>query len=1689
MNAAATPLSVTATGAGLTYQWYSNTTNSNTGGALLGGAISSTYTPVTTTAGTLYYYVIVSGTCTPAVTSTVSGAVTVNANSTIVLTSTAAGTNAQTICINTALTNITYAIGGGGTGATVTGLPAGITGIYSAGVFTISGTPSVSGTFNYTVTTAGPCVNSSLSGTITVNANSTISLSSAAGTNAQTICINTALTNIIYTIAGGGTGATVTGLPAGITGSYSAGVYTISGKPNVSGIFNYTVTTTGPCVNLSIGGTITVNANSTITLTSAATTSQTICINTALTNITYAIGGGGTGATITAGALPAGVSGSYSAGVFTISGIPTASGTFSYTVTTAGPCVNLFLSGTITVNANSTITLSSGTNAQTICINTPLANITYSIGGGGTGATVTGLPTGITGTYSAGVYTISGTPTVPGVFSYTVTTAGPCINNSLSGSISVDPVSVGGTLTIAGSPATPFNSITLCPPLPGSPNTATINLGTHVGTVTWQSSTNGGTDWISAVGTATQNSLMVSNVPTTTIYRAFVKSGPCTQSYSNIAIAVVIPPLPPDNIIATPPIICLGQSSTLTSGTGLPPIGIPASSGGFNNGASDDKIWTVRYFNGSVFVIDQNALNAGADNGAPTYWRESNGTKYLDYNSLSGKFAITHGIYNTTLESPIFSLAYQTAATLTFSQAYNFQPGDSGRIEFSTDGGTTYNTVPLVPTYTGALGPNTGFAPTSIDLSQYIGLSNLRFRFHFYSNSINSVWAVDNLSTPSTSLPINYTWSGTILNTTSGSPVIAIPTSAGITTYTINTTIGSCPGGSGTVQVTALIPASFTAAQQPQPSTVCVGNTTSFTGTPSGDNLVYKWERSADNGITWSTLTNAAPYTIVSSTSPNSSQLSIAGAGTAVANVDDLYRLTANNVACGAAAVPVPMKLNYVWKGNSNINWYDATNWAAGVVPDINCTDVYILGSRPNQPTIDYLAPGINNLRMLTGGRLTINATGTLQVAGHIYISDLNSITARNGSLNMNAPTTLAPLANQSIDANTFFKNDLNNLNLDKNGARTITLNGVSGDTLNLYGVLSFTGGGNKNFVTNDVLILKSLYVGTANVADMNNGGTSTGNTITGQATVERFINTGTSGNAHAKSWQFVAAPITTAGQTVKQSWMENQVAPPPTGYGTWVTSNLFPAGGFDAISVAPSMKYYQPAVPDSLGTPDSWLGISSISVPVNNAQGYMLFVRGDRNIKFINALANVTTLRAKGPLYQPNTLPPVSIISPKLYQSIGNPYASAIDLTKMISGGGFVNLNNDVTVWDPYIGGRYAVGGYQTLAAANNYVPTVSGTTTYPAGVSSPYIQSGQAFFVKSSGAAGTATFSEGVKLNGSRLVNRVGSGFISERNYFRVSLYTGSGLVADGNAVVFSTAYSNKIDADDAYKLGNGGENLGISRNGISLAVEARSPVTESDTVFYRMWNLGQQSYQLRFAPENMERAGVSAELIDKYLEKRMPVGLTADTTYYAFSITSEAASKAADRFMVVFKEEIRPLTFTSVKAYQKNRDIAVEWKVENERLVNHYEVAKSVDGRTFTKVDTVATDKSLSGSFNWLDVHAVEGFNYYRIKSVNFSGESTYSDIVKVFMGSLKPLITIYPNPVRDGVLNLQFANEPQGNYGIRLLNNLGQIIVSKQVTHAGGNSTQTIKWDYNLVHGVYHLEVFKPDGGVKVIKVLY
>ena len=167
-----------------------------------------------------------------------------------------------TLTVNTALTNITHATTSATGIGTASGLPTGVTAAWSGNVITISGTPTATGTFNYTIPLTGTsCSAVNATGTITVTAACAVGTASST----PTLTVSTALTNITHTTTSATGIGTATGLPTGVTAAWSGNVITISGTPSASGTFNYTIPLTGTsCSAVNATGTITVNAISTI---------------------------------------------------------------------------------------------------------------------------------------------------------------------------------------------------------------------------------------------------------------------------------------------------------------------------------------------------------------------------------------------------------------------------------------------------------------------------------------------------------------------------------------------------------------------------------------------------------------------------------------------------------------------------------------------------------------------------------------------------------------------------------------------------------------------------------------------------------------------------------------------------------------------------------------------------------------------------------------------------------------------------------------------------------------------------------------------------------------------------------------------------------------------------------------------------------------------------------------------------------------------------------------------------------------------------------------------------------------------------------------------------------------------------------------------------------------------------------
>ncbi|HPE75399.1 MAG TPA: GEVED domain-containing protein [Draconibacterium sp.] len=131
----------------------------------------------------------------------------------------------------------------------------------------------------------------------------------------------------------------------------------------------------------------------------------------------------------------------------------------SYNTSSMDPCLGYVYGETEDYNvkmipscANATLTLNTANSAQIICENESITNIGYTIGGDATGASVTGLPAGVSGSYNSTshTFTISGTPAVSGTFNFSVTTTGTptnCSEATANGTLAVNPIPSAPTVT------------------------------------------------------------------------------------------------------------------------------------------------------------------------------------------------------------------------------------------------------------------------------------------------------------------------------------------------------------------------------------------------------------------------------------------------------------------------------------------------------------------------------------------------------------------------------------------------------------------------------------------------------------------------------------------------------------------------------------------------------------------------------------------------------------------------------------------------------------------------------------------------------------------------------------------------------------------------------------------------------------------------------------------------------------------------------------------------------------------------------------------------------------------------------------------------------------------------------------------------------------------------------------------
>jgi len=193
---------------------------------------------------------------------------------------------------------------------------------------------------------------------------------------------------------------------------------------------------------------------------------------------------------------------------------------------------------------------------------------------------------------------------------------------------------------------------------------------------------------------------------------------------------------------------------------------------------------------------------------------------------------------------------------------------------------------------------------------------------------------------------------------------------------------------------------------------------------------------------------------------------------------------------------------------------------------------------------------------------------------------------------------------------------------------------------------------------------------------------------------------------------------------------------------------------------------------------------------------------------------------------------------------------------------------------------------------------------------------------------------------------------------------------------------------------------------------------------------------------------------------------VNVTTSTNFGAVTLASIVTPSPLPIQLLSFEGKIVPM------------GVQLRWNTASELNNDHFEIQKLTGGEKFESITSIKGNGTSNEPhfYEYLDMNAVPGISYYRLKQVDFDNHSSYSNIISVnFDGNF--VFTVYPNPITGTDLNFNIVGIQGANImGVSLFDELGRkmLSVQPQVDVLSGSVNGTLPVD-KLANGIYYFHI--------------
>jgi hypothetical protein len=160
-------------------------------------------------------------------------------------------------------------------------------------------------------------------------------------------------------------------------------------------------------------------------------------------------------------------------------------------------------------------------------------------------------------------------------------------------------------------------------------------------------------------------------------------------------------------------------------------------------------------------------------------------------------------------------------------------------------------------------------------------------------------------------------------------------------------------------------------------------------------------------------------------------------------------------------------------------------------------------------------------------------------------------------------------------------------------------------------------------------------------------------------------------------------------------------------------------------------------------------------------------------------------------------------------------------------------------------------------------------------------------------------------------------------------------------------------------------------------------------------------------------------------------------------------------------------------------KNDLVQIKWTTASEKDNDQFELYKSLDANTWTKIYMVKGQGTKATETNYLFNDYQRETGYYRLKDIDEDGIENWSQIIFADCKNEVSEIQVYPNPASDFI---KVSAEMEDKSIMRILNLDGREIKSLPLI-----SKQTLVYIKDLTSGVYIIEIDK-KGSMERLKLI-